>query len=393
MRRLLLALLASTAAPFAAPAAGPRSAATRRPAGRPSPSGGGASPLKLLELFGGGPLPSLQPVVVGTAKAAAAAAWGLAVSELAPQDADGAYARPVAAFSSPPGRSPALPLVLYVGNACPWCHRALLVRAARRLPSTYLKVVELVADPTKASRGGWIVDTANSPDPLFGAKDLREVYDGLEPGYVGRCTAPLLAAADGTPVSNESDDIMRLLNQPAVAGYGDGRDVDLRPAALDAEIEKWAETLYEGLNNGVYRCGFATSQKAYDAAAAGVIQTLDVVEGRLSESRFLCGDRITDADLRLHPTVSRYDACYAGIFKCGFRRVGDFPNTAAWLRDMDEIFAAGTVDVDAAAASYYDTLFPLNPSGIVPTPPLRAPAAQEGAGRGPQDPEAVFWWR
>ena len=333
----------------------------------------GRSPLRLLEASGRF---SLQPLVVTSAKTAVKKGYELMVSELAPQSRSGSYVRPGYAFEGVIPAEPGAregPMRLYLGNPCPWCHRLSLVLAARRVPESTVGVTRLLDDPTLASRGGWAF-AASRPDPIFSEKDLRGVYNRLSPGFVGRCTAPLAVDEKArAPISNESSRLIEILNAADVGAFrtaeGEALDVELRPRRLVAEIDAWNERLYGDLNNAVYRCGFATTQEAYEGAARAVMGALDEVEAVLGERRYLLGDRLTDADLRLFPTIIRYSGAYATIFRCGFRSLSALPNTANWMRDLYQSFARDTIDIDDAVSSYYKWLFPLNPSGIVPLSP------------------------
>ena len=336
--------------------------------------------LGLLE-WAGGVVP--QGAVVGAAKAGWRGAWAAMVAELAPQDAAGGYARPAAGFlaagfrpgsgagrGSGRGISPPLPedYVLYVGNACPWCHRVRLVHALLGLGGS-VRLVEMADDAERASRGGWVFGAPGDPDPVAGAADLRELYDTVQPGYVGRCTAPLLLhAPSGQAVSNDSIDIMRFLN--SLDGAEHSR-VDLFPGGAAGQgLDACLDFLYERINNGVYRCGFATSQGAYDEALDQLFAALDEIEARLTERRFLLGARLTAADLCLLPTVLRFEAVYATLFRCCARPLSAYPNLLRWRGELWAVEGvASTFDLPAAVNSYYGQLFPLNPSGIVPRRP------------------------
>ncbi|GAB4820715.1 hypothetical protein N2152v2_007761 [Parachlorella kessleri] len=311
--------------------------------------------------------------------------------ELAPQSKDGDFVRPTYAFDGTIGE-PNFPIEsgryhMFVGNPCPWCHRVLLALAVTGL-DRHIGFTWLVADPERASRGGWVFDDR---DPIFGCRDLREVYDLLSPGYRGRCTAPLLVDTKARRiVCNESSLIMRNLARLDMEG---GTGVDLYPADLEMEIVAWNDRIYHAVNNGVYRSGFATSQPAYDKAQQELYATLDELEERLAKQRFVCGDRITEADLRLFPTIARFDAVYAPLFKCGRRRVADYPHLAAWAADVQQIRIPGDglqipdcLDLEGARQSYHTSLFPLNPSGIVPSAPAAADLALHSLdpGRGPR---------
>ena len=341
------------------------------------PSGGGTGDplgaalgggLRLLE-WSGAVVP--QGTVVTGVKGAWRAAWVTLMRELAPQDASGSYARPEASFTGEiEGDSGARfgaggRYVLYVGNACPWCHRVVLAAALRGIQEPSLRLVRAVDDPERASRGGWVFD---APEPLFGSSDLRQVYDELSPGgYYGRCTAPLLVdVTSRRAVSNDSAAIVRSLRHlPGESG------VDLYPSHLRSEIDAWCVTIGKKVNAAVYRCGFATTQAGHDAASKVLYEGLDAVEAQLAKTRFVAGNTVTEADVFLLPTILRYDLAYAGLFKCSGRNMSSMPNIRHWLRDMWSLpGVAQTFDADAARASYYG-LFPLNPSGIVPAGPTR----------------------
>jgi len=242
-------------------------------AGKDSSSRGG---LRLLEWAGkGGFLP--QPLLVKTAKTGWREAWKVLMSELAPQSKDGDYVRPSYGFRGKIGSAqhPATPgrYHLYTGNACPWCQRVLLVKAIRGISDKSLAHTVLIDDPTKASRGGWAFgDSPDRKDPVFGVRDLREVYEACNPGYSGRCTAPLMVDKETkTVVCNESEDLVRMLNEVELRDSLEF-DVDLYPPALRSEIDEANEWIYRQLNNGVYRCGFATTQEGYDRAISDVTE-------------------------------------------------------------------------------------------------------------------------
>lgn len=339
-----------------------------------------------------------QGALVTGAKTGWRLAWETMVRELAPQDRSGSYTRPANAFNERIG-APGFPVEsgryhLYVGNACPWCHRVLLALVFSGL-DRHISVGRLADIPEQATRGGWVFQPG--PDPVTGARDLWEVYDKLSPGYRGRCTAPLLIDKKSIrPVSNESSDIVRMLGQLQLPGAS---GVELYPQQLRPQIDAMNDKVYRCINNGVYRAGFATSQAGYDAAVGEMHGLLQEVEQQLGQSRFLLGDRFTEADLRLFPTIVRFDAAYAGLFRCGRRRVADYPNLQGWMRDVWQIKVPGssmqvpdTVDVDGCRRSYYSSLFPLNPSGIIPSGPTAADLQLDlPASRGSHEPGAVFY--
>ena len=337
--------------------------------------------------WAGGVVP--QGALVRTAKAGWRGTWAAMVAELAPQDASGGYQRPVAGFLAADFRpggvgstSGALPeeYVLYVGNACPWCHRVRLAHALRGLEGR-VRLVEMADDAERASRGGWVFGAPGEPDPLVGAADLRELYDTVRPGYVGRCTAPLLLHGPSRQaVSNDSLDILRFLN--GLDGASRPR-VDLFPSGSEAALEESIDFVYDRINNGVYRCGFATSQGAYDHALEELFAALDATEERLAGRRFLLGPHLTAADLCLLPTALRFEAVYAVLFRCCARPLGAYPHLLRWRRECWGVEGvASTFDLPAAMRSYYGQLFPLNPSGIVPPRPTL-----EELGLPPEPPE------
>mmetsp|Transcript_55092 Transcript_55092/g.165041 ORF Transcript_55092/g.165041 Transcript_55092/m.165041 type:complete len:285 (-) Transcript_55092:408-1262(-) len=264
-----------------------------------------------------------------------------------------------------------------------WCHRAVLAASLRSASPTEVGITRLVDDPTKASRGGWIFGPSPSQrDPLFGCADLRELYDRLSvavdsssSGYRGRCTAPLLVDKKSRRiVSNESSDIVRTIGR-ATFGDSNRERTELYPDDLSSRIDETNEWVYRLLNNGVYRCGFATTQGAYDEASSDVREGLRRCEDALSRNEFLCGERFTEADLRLLPTALRFDGAYGPLFRAGGAHLRlsaktEYPSVHRWMvRCWEDVPGVkGSVDIADACSSYYRQLFPLNPGGIVPTP-------------------------
>jgi len=316
-----------------------------------------------------------QGRIVNTVKESWKFGWKRMMAELAPQDKTGSYKRPSYSFDGKIGDAlfpdEAGRYHLYTGNPCPWCHRTKLVLGARGVLPSEVGETQLVDDPIKASRGGWIFSSADR-DPLANCNDLRELYDKLSPGYTGRCTAPLLVDLQSKKiVSNESSDIVRMLNSATFGRSVDKEEhrIDLYPAALSKKIDETNEWVYRLLNNGVYRCGFSTTQGAYNDAAADVREGLKQCEEILASQNYLCGSEFTEADLRLLPTMLRFDGVYAPLFKAGgtHLRVREYPALHEWLKrcwTMDGV--KGSIDLADANASYYKQLFPLNPGGIVP---------------------------
>ena len=323
--------------------------------------------------------------------------WFTMLRELAPQSRDGAYVRPAPQTGSGASWPAALPMVggryhVYVGNACPWCHRVSAALALRNLDGA-ISTTRLADDPERASRGGWCFD-ASDPDPLVGAADLKGVYDACTDGgpYEGRCTAPLLVDLQTQSiVSNESADIVRMLNGFDVPSAG--RVVDLYAAESAALIDETNAWVYEQVNNGVYRAGFATSQAAYERAEADVHAGLARCDAILAGSRFLCGEFVSEADVRLLPTANRFDGVYATFFRCGRKLIrSDYPNVRRWLHEMLSLAGPGLCDLRAARTSYYKNLFPLNPGGIVPAGPTAEDLGMPEAAAPARD-EAAFVWR
>lgn len=267
---------------------------------------------------------------------------------------------------------------LYVSLACPWAHRTLIFRALKGLaPHVSVDVVH-----PYMGEDGWTF-AADFPgatgDRLLGKGLLREVYLAADPRATTRVSVPVLwDRATGTIVSNESAEIIRMFNS-AFAGVT-GNDLDFYPPQLRAEIDALNARIYPGLNNGVYRAGFARRQAAYEEAALGVFDTLDFLEGRLADRRFLTGETITEADWRLATTLFRFDAVYHGHFKCNRRRIVDYPDLWDYTRALYQQPGVGeTVNFDHITSHYYRSHHSINPTGIVPIGPAidwQAPAAR-----------------
>jgi putative glutathione S-transferase len=322
-------------------------------------------------------MPSFVPktALITAVKAGWTLAWSIMMAELAPQSRDGAYVRPTDVLSGAAVAAPAEPgrYVLYVGAACPWCHRATLTVALRRLGAA-VRVVQLRGNATS---GGWEFAPGHADPVVPGAATLRDTYAALAPEYTGRRTAPLLvdSRGGGAVVSNDSAAISCLLNDAFAPEPQDGAGpaVELRPAALAAEVDALCAELQGAVNDGVYRCGFATSQRAYEAAQSALRAALGRMDARLADRRFLTGAAVTEADVRLFATVVRLDAVYASLFKAAVHTAHDFPRLHAWARDVYLLpgVAAG-VDLAAYRTAYYGSLFPVNPGGIVPAGPTEA---------------------
>ncbi len=249
---------------------------------------------------------------------------------------------------------------LYVSLACPWAHRTLIFRALKGL-SDYIDVT--VVDPVMLENG-WELH-----DPLYDKRFLYELYLKADPGYEGRVTVPVLwDRQTETIVSNESSEIIRMFNTAfnALTGNTD----DYYPEALRERIDAVNERVYDGVNNGVYRAGFATTQAAYEAAFNTVFDTLDWLEGQLAAAQFLLSDSPTEADWRLFTTLVRFDAVYVGHFKTNLRRIADYPNLSRYLQALYHWpGVAQTVDLDHIKTHYYVSHTTINPTGVVPAGP------------------------
>jgi putative glutathione S-transferase len=272
---------------------------------------------------------------------------------------------------------------LYVSLACPWAHRTLIYRALRGLTEA---IPVSVVSPYMFDDGWTFAPDfpGVTGDVLFGSRFLREVYLRADPKASGRVTVPLLWDREReTIVSNESAEIIRMFDTAFDALTGNRET--LRPAALAEEIDAINARVYETVNNGVYRAGFATTQEAYEEALHPLFETLDWIERRLARAPYLAGDRVTEADWRLFPTIIRFDAVYVGHFKCNLRRIADYPNLSDWLRELYHIPGiAETVNLDHIKTHYYASHRGLNPTGIVPAGPVldfdaRQPRAQRRA--------------
>ncbi|KAJ1281593.1 hypothetical protein BS78_04G317600 [Paspalum vaginatum] len=288
------------------------------------------------------------------------AAWRLLMRQLAPSDpSTGAFTRTPSGFPAVVG-TPSSRLHLYVGLPCPWAHRALVVRALLGLEARLPVSIAVPGDD-----GAWSF-TPDSPDGLYGKRRLREVYAVRGGGFEGRATVPMLWDADRREVvCNESIEIIKFL-----CGLADADGLDLWPPELRQEIDRWYGVIYPSINNGVYRCGFAQSQEAYDAAASELFGALDRLEAHLAGCRYLCGDRLTLADVCLFTTLIRFDLVYSTLFRCTRRKLTEYPSLHAYTRDIYQMpKVAETCDMEAIMAGYFKTLFPLNPGGIQPLQP------------------------
>jgi putative glutathione S-transferase len=257
---------------------------------------------------------------------------------------------------------------LYISLACPWAHRTLIFRSLKKLENA---ISVSVAEPLYG-KTGWEFGAARggTRDQVNGKATLAEIYLLADPHYTGRVSVPVLWDKKRRAiVNNESSEIIRMLNS-AFDAFTNVR-TDYYPAELRAEIDRINEIVYSNVNNGVYRAGFATSQKAYEEAARAIFATFDQLEDRLSRQRYLAGHEITEADWRLFPTLVRFDTVYYSHFKCNLRRVADYPNLWNYLRDLYQVPGiAETVSIDHIKRHYYGSQRQVNPTGIVPIGPL-----------------------
>lgn len=257
---------------------------------------------------------------------------------------------------------------LYVSLACPWAHRTLLFRKLKGLEDA---VGVSVVDPYMGEQGWRFTQGPGCvPDAVNGAEYLYQVYTLAVPDYTGRVTTPTLWDKEKrTIVSNESADIIRMFNSAfdAIARYPQR---DFYPPDLHDAIDQVNEGIYHDVNNGVYKAGFATAQAAYEEAFGALFARLDDLDGRLARSRYLVGDRLTEADWRLFTTLVRFDAVYHGHFKCNLRRIADYPNLSGYLRELYQVpGVAETVNFDHIKQHYYRSHHTINPTGIVPLGP------------------------
>ncbi|MFN4298047.1 MAG: glutathione S-transferase family protein [Brevundimonas sp.] len=257
---------------------------------------------------------------------------------------------------------------LYVSLACPWAHRTLIMRRFKGLET----MIDVSTVHWLMRDKGWTF--APGPgvtgDPLHGADYLHQVYTAADPAYTGKVTVPVLwDRTRKTIVSNESADIIRMFNT-AFDGVGAAKG-DYYPEDLRPEIDALNDRIYSTLNNGVYRAGFATKQDAYEEAVGPLFETLDWLEERLTDSQWLTGDRLTEADIRLFTTLVRFDLVYHGHFKCNLRRIVDYPALWRYMRAFHELpGVAETINVDHIKRHYYESHRQINPSGVVPLGPL-----------------------
>ncbi len=268
---------------------------------------------------------------------------------------------------------------LYVSYACPWAHRTIILRALKGLEDA---VGMTAVDPIRDERGWAFRDgPGHSHDPVNGFAYLSEAYRASDPSYRARVTVPVLWDKQTRRIVNNSeDDIMRMFETEFEALAHD--HADLYPSALRPEIDALNERIYTTVNNGVYQAGFATTQAAYEHAAWRIFKTLDDLDRRLAERRFLFGPTPLETDWRLFVTLVRFDAVYVGHFKCNLRRIFDYPNLFGYLCDLYQWPGiAATVNFDHIKRHYYMTHGDINPTRIVPIGPAQDLNASHGRER------------
>ncbi|MFT5320504.1 MAG: putative glutathione S-transferase [Pseudohongiellaceae bacterium] len=280
----------------------------------------------------------------------------------------------IGGFTAEPGR-----YHLYISMACPWAHRTLITRKLKQLEemisvsnsNSYMGPESWTFEPEQ----GRIFLAAGDDDEYI--DHLYELYRLVDPDYADRATVPVLWDKHRqTIVSNESAEIMRMLNSEfddllVKEKATQASTLDLYPVALRDEIDALNEWIYPNVNNGVYRSGFATTQEAYEEAVIPLFETLDQLEEKLGSRRFLCGDKLTEADVRLFPTLVRFDSVYVSHFKCALKRIKDYPNLWGYTRDIYQLPGiADTVDIEYNKAHYYGSHDTVNPTLIIPIGPL-----------------------
>ncbi|MEH0713517.1 glutathione S-transferase family protein [Vibrio owensii] len=251
---------------------------------------------------------------------------------------------------------------LYVSLACPWAHRTLIFRKLKGLEK-HIDVTVVCPDMLSE---GWQMGL---PEPLFGHTRMHQIYTQAKPDYTGRVTVPVLwDKKTNTIVSNESSEIIRMFNSEfnELTGNND----DYYPEQLQSVIDEWNDYIYPNVSNGVYRCGFATTQEAYEEAFDSLFAVLDKIDAHLATHRYLAGNKITEADWRLFTTLVRFDAVYVGHFKCNKQRIADYANIQGYLKELYQVEGvAETTDFYHIKRHYYFSHTGINPTQVVPKGP------------------------
>jgi glutathionyl-hydroquinone reductase len=299
--------------------------------------------------------------------------------------ADGSFVRPESGFrdrvtrdGSSGFKAEAGRYYLITAPSCPWAHRTVLMRKLKGLEDDTILILQ--SDLPKEQ--GWAYSRGfDDLRPVDGVFHVHQVYSVARPRFTGRATVPVLWDRETrTIVNNESSEIIRMLNAE-FDEFGDAA-LDLYPAALRGAIDETNAFVYDAINNGVYRCGFARTQAAYEQSFRKLFAALDSLEERLGRQRYLVGDHFTEADLRLFPTLVRFDAVYYSHFKCNLRRIADYHNLSNYTRDIYQMpGVAETVDIPGIKLGYYGGMRNLNPSGIIPLGPELDFSAPHDRGR------------
>lgn len=255
---------------------------------------------------------------------------------------------------------------LFVSYLCPWASRTLIFRKLKGLEN----IISLsVANPRIADNGWEFATPQDAGEHVGEIHYLHQLYTASVPDYTGKVSVPVLwDRVEGRIVNNESADIIRMLNSE----FNDltGNSLDFYPSELHAEIDRWNETVYHNVNNGVYKTGFAKTQEHYNDAVTTLFATLDELDNHLGSHRYMLGDTLTEADWRLFVTLVRFDVAYHGAFKCNLKRIADYPNLSNYLRELYQWpGVAETVNIDHIKAGYYGIAW-LNPTQIIPVGPL-----------------------
>jgi len=255
---------------------------------------------------------------------------------------------------------------LFVSLACPWAHRTLIFRKLKKLEQI---IGVTVVDPRMLAHG-WVFSGVSRDNPIKDVDYLHQVYTTVRANYSGRVTVPVLwDKKQCTIVNNESSEIIRMLN----SAFNDltSERSDYYPEPLRADIDEVNQLIYNNINNGVYRTGFATSQQAYEAAFHRLFDTLDMIEQRLGQQRYLMADTLTEADWRLFTTLIRFDTVYYSHFKANLKRIADYPHLSNYVRDLYQVEGiAGTVNFEHIKTHYYFSQTTINPTQIVPLGPI-----------------------
>ncbi|MDV3350484.1 glutathione S-transferase C-terminal domain-containing protein [Leptothoe sp. ISB3NOV94-8A] len=308
-------------------------------------------------------------LLIRTAKTIWTTLWRTMMSQMAPSDQGGAYQRPKSEFCDriPSEHFPpeAQRYRLIVGMGCPWAHRTLIVRALKGLETA----IPITVVSPSGNEGCWIFEQPSQTDSL-GCRTLPQFYAKVKAGYQGRATVPALwDSHTSTLVNNESAEIIEILNS-AFNAWSTQPDLDLYPDKLKTDIDQWNTRIYNTVNNGVYRCGFAQTQTAYASACNELFDTLDTIDQTLAHQRYLCGHQLTLADVRLFTTLIRFDIAYYCLFKCNRHRIAEYEHLSGYVRDIYQLpDIAATCDINAIKRDYFGNLFPLNPGGIIPLGP------------------------